>query len=305
MKKNLFIVVILCLVLVAVPVVEAEDHGQFFDSSHDVGKLTARFLKLARHNNEKGGDSTILISPEGKVMLIDSGNSGAFTHIDHVLTVLGISKIDYLVASHSHTDHIGSFTQLIDAYEIGQVYTSELEYPESYSNSYTRAMDAVKAKQIPHIVLVDGDSFTFGEEVLVEVLHPTAGIEYYEEYPLHSTAFINNLSLVLKITFGESSFLFGGDLYRGAEVELVERHGDKLDVDVLKVNHHGEDTSSYSDFRQAVSARIAVIMHDAIPDQSVYQKFIREGTDTYVTSIDGNVLVSTAGDGEYTVVLQH
>ncbi len=88
-------------------------------------------------------------------------------------------------------------------------------------------------------------------------------------------------------------------------MELVERHGDKLDVDVLKVNHHGEDTSSYSDFRQAVSARIAVIMHDAIPDQSVYQKFIREGTDTYVTSIDGNVLVSTAGDGEYTVVLQH
>jgi competence protein ComEC len=109
----------------------------------------------------------------------------------------------------------------------------------------------------------------------------------------------------MKITYGESSFLFGGDLYTSGEKDVVERYGDRLHVDVFKVGHHGDSTSSSKSYRTAISAKIAVMMHDAIADLNVYRKYKREGADTYITSIDGCVLVSTAGNGEYTVITQY
>jgi len=301
MKKRLSVLVV-CLVLVLSVSADAEDrYDHIFDSSQDAGRLTARFLKLtAREGDTKSGDCTILTSPDGKVMLIDVGNETCFIDIDNALTALGVARIDYLVVSHPHGDHTGSILAVIDKDEIGAMYTSELEYRDPDDDTYARALEVLAADQVPHIIVADGDSFWFGDSVLVEVLHPAPGIEYYDGYPANSTAFVNNHSLVLKITFGESSFLFVGDLYSDGEEEVIERHGNKLDVDVLKVGHHGAYSSSSRAFRDAVSAEIAVIMYDAIPP--VYQKFVRDGTDTYVTSIHGSVQVSASGDGQYTVV---
>lgn len=281
---------------------QVDRYEQIFDAAQDPGRLTARFLKLTTRSEDKSGDSTILTSPDGKVMIIDAGNPTCFIDVDRALNSLGITVIDYLVASHPHVDHIGSFAQLIHSYEVGAVYTSEVVYPTSHYKNY---MDAIEETNTPHIILADGDSFLFGDDVLVEVLHPLPGIEYYDGYPSGSTQFVNNLSLVLKLTFEQSTFLFGGDLYKDGERSVLERHADRLQADIFKIGHHGSDTSSTRSFRQTIQAQVGVMMHDAIADLGVYRKFRREDTMVYITSIDGSVMVSTNGNGEYTVLTQH
>lgn len=307
-KTRTGLVLALSLVLVLSFAVFAEEqvvedrYDQIFDAAQDQGRLTARFLKLTTRSDEKSGDSTILTSPDGKVMVIDAGNPSTYVDVDRALKALGITRIDYLVASHPHVDHIGSFAQLIRNYEVGAVYTSEVVYPTSHYKNY---MAAIEQTNTPHIILKDGDSFMFGEHVLVEVLHPLPGVEYYDGYPNSSTQFINNLSVVMKLTFNESTFLFTGDLYTDGERSVVERHGERLRADILKVPHHGDSTSSSKRFREAVQAKVGVMMHDAIADLNVYKKYRREETMVYISSIDGSVLVSTTGDGEYIVMTQY
>ncbi|NMA62311.1 MAG: MBL fold metallo-hydrolase [Firmicutes bacterium] len=307
-KTRTGLVLALSLVLVLSFAVFAEEqvvedrYDQIFDAAQDQGRLTARFLKLTTRSDEKSGDSTILTSPDGKVMVIDAGNPSTYVDVDRALKALGITRIDYLVASHPHVDHIGSFAQLIRNYEVGAVYTSEVVYPTSHYKNY---MAAIEQTNTPHIILKDGDSFMFGEHVLVEVLHPLPGVEYYDGYPNSSTQFINNLSVVMKLTFNESTFLFAGDLYTDGERSVVERHGERLRADILKVPHHGDSTSSSKRFREAVQAKVGVMMHDAIADLNVYKKYRREETMVYISSIDGSVLVSTTGDGEYIVMTQY
>ncbi|NLJ79953.1 MAG: MBL fold metallo-hydrolase [Firmicutes bacterium] len=307
-KNRVWLLILIFSAILAAPLaawadaVQVDRYDQIFDSAQDPGNLVARFLKLTSRSDDKSGDSTILTSPDGQIMIIDGGNPTCFVDVDRALKALGITRIDYLVASHPHVDHIGSFAQLIRSYEIGAVYTSELVYPTSHYNNY---MAAIEETGTPHIILAEGDSFSFGDQVLVEVLYPPAGIEYYDGYPTGSTQFINNLSLVLKLTYGQSTYLFGGDLYTDGERKVLDLHADRLQADIFKIGHHGDKTSSSRGFRQAINAKVGVMMHDAIADLNVYQKYRREGTMVYITSIDGSVLVSTEGDGEYTVISQY
>jgi competence protein ComEC len=298
-------VLVLTLILVFSVTVLAEErvdrYDQVFDASQDAGRLTARFLRLTTRSDDKSGDSTIVTSPDGKVMVVDAGNPSTFVDIDKALKTLGITKIDYLVASHPHVDHIGSFAQLIYAYNIGTVYATEVEYPTSHYRNY---MTALEETNTPLVILAERDTFMFGDQVMVEVFHPAPGIEYYEGYPDGSTQFINNHSLLMKLTYGDSSFLFAGDLYTAAERDIAARYGDRLKSGVLKVPHHGAGTSSSRPFREAVGAKVAVMMSDAIEELRIYRNYANSGADTYITSIDGAVMVSTAGDGEYTVVSQ-
>ncbi len=272
-----------------------------FDTASDAGRLTARFLQMKSTGGEKPGDATILTSPDGKVMLIDAGETACGPQVVEALQKMGITKIDCLVTSHPHIDHIGGMPAVFAAMEVGAVYTSAVEYP---TGTYKAMMDALGASGVEHIILSEGQSFMFGDSVQVEVLHPAPEIEYYASYPDNSTQFINDLSLALKFTYGESTMLFAGDLYTHGEKDVIAKAGDKLDVDVIKINHHGDKTSSSKGWREAVSAKIAVAMHDGIADMKVLEKYHREGTAVYVTFLDGTVKVSTPGDGEYEVLTE-
>ncbi|MFY9524852.1 MAG: MBL fold metallo-hydrolase [Limnochordia bacterium] len=164
---------VLVLSFAALAEERADRYDLIFDASQDAGRLTARFLQLVTRSDDKSGDCTILTSPDGQVMVIDAGNPSTFPDVDRALQALGMTRIDYLVASHPHVDHIGSFAQLLSNYEIGAVYTSELEYPTSHYRNY---MEVLERTNTPQIILAEGDSFQFGEHVLVEVLHPPKDI---------------------------------------------------------------------------------------------------------------------------------
>ena len=302
MKRRLF-ALLLVLLLSAAASAGADRYAEVFDVSGDAGALTLRFLWLGPQTQEdKPGDCMIITSPEGKVMVLDAGHPQAVDYVTQALDAMGVTRIDYLVASHPHIDHIGGFPTLMERYEIGALYTSPLTYEKS---SYYRAyMDAAAAHGIERIVLSEGDSFMFGEQVRVEVFNPPAEIDYPEDYPTGATQFINNQSLALKLTCGESTVMLAGDLYNGGEKAVVERWGEALDCDLLKANHHGAGTSSSSTWRNAVSPKITCITSDTLEDLNIARKYTRDGQQMYHTLMDGCIRVRTAGDGQYDVLTQ-
>ncbi len=291
------------MTLCSLALAEETRYAEVFDTGTDAGRLTVRFLWLGPQiADDKPGDSMILTSPDGKIMVLDAGHPLATKYVTDALDQMGVKKIDYLVASHPHIDHIGGFPTLMDKYEIGAVYTSALEYEAS---SYYRAyMDAIDKHQLKHVILAEGMYFKFGDQITVDVFNPPREIEYFDGYPTGGTQFINNHSLVLKFTYGQSTLLFAGDLYTAGEKKVVEEYGARLDCDVMKANHHGASTSSSGTWRGTVSPEITFITSDTIEDLSIMKKFIRNEKKMYHILIDGCIRLTTSGDGAYDVLTE-
>lgn len=296
---------LLLLALASFPLATAEEtrYAQVFDREQDAGNLTIRFLWLGEQVAEdKPGDCMILTAPDGQVMVLDAGHPESVGYVTAALDAMDITRIDYLVASHPHIDHIGGMSTLIERYEIGTLYTSALTYEDSAT--YQAFLRAAGAAGLEPVVLKEGDSFLFGGDVRVDVYNPQPEIPYPKDYPRGATQFINNHSLALKFTYGQSTLMLAGDLYSGGEREVVERWGDALDCDVMKANHHGANTSSSLAWRQAVSPQITVITSDTIEDVNTAKKFLKDGQQMYHTLLDGCIRIRTQGDGAYDVLTE-
>ncbi len=295
---NKMIAVVLALMLL-VSGACAEGYESVYDTQNDPGRLFVRFVWLGdKMEDDKPGDCMILTSPDGKIMVLDTGHPSSAQFVTAALDEMKIQKIDYLVLSHPHIDHIGGAATLMDKYEVSAVYTTELTYN---TETYAECMAAIARSNAEHIILHEGMTLQFGRDVLVEVFNPVADIEYPENYPEDSTRFVNNQSMTLKFTYGTSTMLFAGDLYTPGESDVIKRWGDQLDADVLKANHHGASTSTSAKWRKTVSAEIVVISNYLLADPYIAEKFDKE-SDVYHTYFDGDVCVSTLGDGEYEVV---
>lgn len=271
---------------------QVDRYDTLFDTSSISDKLVMWNLKIVSGTDTKSGDSTFLMSPDGETMLIDAGAPECAPQIIDYLTSLGVTKIDHLVASHPHIDHIGGMPQIINTFEIGTVYMSEVEYP---TQTYQNYIGAITKKDIEIIYLSEGSNFSFGDKVNVDVFNPALPIEYYDKYPEGSTQFINNHSIVMKLSYDDTSILFTGDIYSPQELELVKKYGDALQADVLKIPHHGADTSSTSTFVKAVQPKVGIMINDGIESLPIYNKYKKLECDTFITFIDG--CIRTVLDG--------
>ncbi|MBU0928625.1 MAG: MBL fold metallo-hydrolase [Spirochaetes bacterium] len=277
--------------------------GSVLDASGDAGKLVARFWKLSLPggSDEKSGDSALLVSPEGKTMLIDGGAPSCGSQVSAYLRAMGLDAIDVVVASHPHVDHIGGLAAVLREFRVGVVYMSRLEYP---TRAFADFLAAAGENNARIVYLEAGDTFYFGGSVEVTVLNPEPGITYYDGYPANGTQFVNDRSLVMRFAYGSSSMLFMGDVYSSRELDLIGSFGDALRSDVMKAGHHGSDTSSSKSLIRAVSPRVAVMMHDNLASMSVYRNYRKAGSEAFVTCIDGCVKVSVDGSGGVSVVTQ-
>ncbi|MCX7027505.1 MAG: MBL fold metallo-hydrolase [Spirochaetes bacterium] len=279
--------------------------AQIFGQAPEKGKLTAYFFKMTLSQDssieEKSGDSTLLVSPDGKTMLIDGGSTECFAQVSGYLEALGVKRLDCVVATHPHIDHIGGLVGIVAKYPVGTLYMSEVAYPTTVNAVF---LAAARKASIPIVKVQGGSQLSFGDFVTVKVLNPDPNIVYYDGYPANSTQFVNNHSLVLKFIYGEASMLFMGDVYSPREAELLQKYGAELAADVAKVGHHGSDTSSSKSFIKAVSPNIAVMMHDRLASLSVYKNYRKIGAAVFLTAIDGCVKVSAGADGIWTVVSQ-
>lgn len=276
------------------------------------GKMVVYFFRASDAWKYEGGtlhagESILYVAPDGATMLVDCGTPNNGAYVVHALQQLGIKKLDYFVNSHPHNDHIGGFSILSRYIEIGEVYTPPAE-AEFQGGGTTRALNSLFARKvaehgIPHKYLVEGDSFKLGNEVDVQVFNPPVDFDYEKmDY--------NECSTLLKITYGESSFLTGGDLGnspsthgRASTSELISKFGSQLQADVLKMNHHGDfiGTTGLDEWIETVGAKICVGTTNSVEDEQDFLLYGFEGALTLHTALDGNVRISTTGDGTYDV----
>jgi len=229
-------------------------------------------------------DCTLIKMPDGQNMLIDAGNNSDGGYLVDYLESEDVEKIDYLIGTHPHADHIGGMDDIIENFEIGTIYM-----PRTTTNTKTfeEVLIAIKKKGLKIETATAGKKVLEGE-VFAQFISPAG--EYYEE--------LNDYSAVLKLTYGDKSFLFMGDAEALAEKEILQKFDVKSDV--LKVGHHGSSTSSHNAFLKAVNPEIAVISvgegNDyGHPHKSVLKRLEKIGTRIYRTDLNGTVKVYCDG----------
>lgn len=284
------------------------------DRSKTEGKLAVYFFRGSGYWNtwrggEHDGDSILVIAPDGTTMLYDASSPNNGAKIVYALQRLGIDKIDYFVNSHPHIDHLGGFAVVAKNMEIGHVYTSakDMTYKTGNNGRYWRKMfSIIEERGIPHSYLKEGDSFTLGEDVQVKVYNPPSP----EEMSNFDTLDENLISLLLKVTYGESSYLMGGDLEEELQFEsnLVAKYGSELQADIAKANHHmmpikANDVSTEG-WLNTINAKVWVGQMSSLPDDFEYFRFRQLDSTILHTSLDGSIVVSTTGDGTYDVQME-
>lgn len=269
---------------------------EIFDPLAYSDKLTVRFFHtgIAVEDGSSEGDMILITTPDGARMLIDAGLPDCGPVLVDFLRKLGVEKLDYAVATHMHIDHIGGYVEVLNSISVDtMVFPNLINYNTSTAKGLLATVDN---KKIKTEIVKKGDRFKLGEHVDIEVLSPEYDIVVPEgTVPEKSAGFLNNNSLVLKMTYKNNTFLFTADIYWEREDILIEEQGVNLKVDVLKVPHHGSHTSSSIRFVNAVEPKIA-IMTSLSPSKEVYDRYKRKGSDIYITGLDGNILVISDGD---------
>lgn len=202
--------------------------------------VTVHFIDVGQ------GDCTLIELPEDKFMLIDAGDNGKENVILNYLDEMNVTKIDYLVATHPHADHIGGMPEIIEKYDIGQIF---MPNAEASSKTFENMLDVIEDKNLYINTAYAGKNIFDDSGIKADIISPEKDRSYND---------LNNCSAVVKLECGEKSFLFMGD----AEKEIEDNISDSyayLKSDVLKVGHHGSSTSSEYEFIKKVSPEYAVI----------------------------------------------
>jgi competence protein ComEC len=239
--------------------------------------LKAHFIDVGQ------ADSIFIELPNGQTLLIDAGDSKNGNQVVNYVKSLGYSQLDYVVATHPHADHIGGMTTVINNLKIGKFFMPEKEHTtKTFENMIDalalKSVDVFKAKSGTDIIKIDG--------LRANVLSPVSS--YGDD--------LNNWSAVVKVVYKNNSFLFMGDAETKVEGQLSN-----IDVDVLKVGHHGSDTSSGLSFLKKVTPEHAIISVGAgnsygHPNQSVVSNLQSVGAKVYRTDLLGTIIVSSDGN---------
>ncbi len=260
-------------------------------------------------NPTKCGECTVIIFPKGTTMMIDGGNSHCVDRTLELVKAIGLKRVDYFVMSHSHSDHVNGAIKIAEyLYEnggsVGRYYAAPYsagKEPElrEYLRRHGTEMheDVMVPYEFPEIDGVSVEILSPAEEVLT-VCREMIAAERPGDAP------VNNVSILMKFRFGQSSFLTGGDLYRDMERLLVSELGEKLQADVLKTNHHGTYTSSCAEWLDAVRPMIAFSEADDNGDQLLAEECERRGIAYYSEGLSGLIVIAMDGTRNYRVERQ-
>ena len=249
----------------------------------------------------KPGDCTFVLFPDGQTMLIDTGVGTCADQVVQMLTDFGVKELDYLVISHPHSDHVGGAITAVNYLKsIGGTVKNFWRSPADLKN-YVANLVAVLPEETNIDVLLSGEVRTIGD-VTVNVYNPSQ--EAYDAWVASgniSDEAVNNVSLALKFTYGESTFLSCGDLYTNQERILAAKYGDALKADVFNTNHHGAYTSNCDEWLNAVQPKIMFVESDDIGDTILAQRAAERNCAFYAAGLDGDILITMGSAADYTV----
>lgn len=229
------------------------------------------------------GDSIFIELPTNETILIDASIKEASNKIINYLREEKVSKIDYVFATHPHSDHIGGMSAVIKAFDIGQIYMPKAV---TTTKTYENLLLTIKDKNLKIKTAKAGNTIIDTDDLKLVVLAPNQ--DSYES--------LNNYSIVLKLTYKEKSFLFTGDAETLSEKEIT---GD-VEADVLKVGHHGSRTSTSQAFLNKVNPSYAVISVGLNndykhPHQEVIDRLEKKNIKIYRTDQNGDIMFTTDG----------
>ncbi|MDL5363858.1 ComEC/Rec2 family competence protein [Halalkalicoccus sp. NIPERK01] len=249
-------------------------------------------------------DATLIIAPSGETMLIDSGdwpNDGRT--VLAYLDAHDIDRIDHLVTTHGHADHIGGHAAIIEHYEterngIGAVWDSGVPHD---SAAYDRYLTAIEEHDVTLYTTQEGDEIPFDNEAThATVLNPPANSDKPDDLDYNG--------VVVLLEFGETSALFTGDAGADVEDRLLDAHGDDLDVDLYHAGHHGSKTSSTSEFLDTLAPQATIISsaYDSQyghPHEESLAAFAERDIAAYWTAVHGTMIFESDGE-TWTVATQ-
>jgi len=242
------------------------------------------------------GDSIIISSPTGRTVLIDGGShsqGGAELARQVILPALyrrGITRLDGLILTHPHDDHVGALAEVIEQVPVGMILEGE---QASSLPAYRQFRQIAKARDIPVTQAHPGQIFNLGQGITGEVLHPQAF------FLAGTNDDENNNSVVLRLTYGKASFIFCGDLQQEGEESLLLAQPVVTSA-VLKVGHHGSLDATSAAFLEAVKPKWAIISVGAgnsfgHPHQDTLQRLAAAQTKVLRTDQDGMITARTDG----------
>ncbi len=258
--------------------VSNKDKSDFSVHVIDVGNADAIYINCKDHN-----------------LLIDAGDIDLDNKVVNYLSAQEVGNLDLVVTTHPHRDHIGGIKSVVNNFNIERMMMPEL--PDELiptTATYLNMLNAIKQKGIKVDKPIAGEKFNIGD-MKVEILGP---ISSYKD--------INDYSIVVKVIYGEHSFLFMGDAEKDSERDLINR-GYNLKSTVLKVGHHGSQTSTTNEFLSKVSPKIAVISvgenNYSLPKPNVIKRLINKNIEVYRTDKCGTIIFKSDGE-ELTISIE-
>ena len=240
------------------------------------------------------GDSTLIITPRNKTILIDGGGSlsydvGKNTLIPYLLD-RKVKKLDYVIISHFDQDHVGGILSVLDKIEVKKVV---IGVQGENSEQYKEFCKITKQRQVQVVVVKKGDIIHIERDVMIKILFPGDN--------LITKNVLNNNSLVAMLKYKDFKMLFTGDIEEVAEQQLIKMYPDnQLKADILKVAHHGSKTSSTYQFLELVKPKIALIgvgkdNKFGHPNDIVLERLKQYHIKVYRTDMEGEIVLESNG----------
>lgn len=285
-KANFAIILIFTLLFLALGI-----WSQVFIGSAP-SELVVTFLDVGE------GDATLVQSQEGKIILVDGGES--FEILEKHLASKGIRKVDLLVLSHAHADHVGGLVKLIKNYSVGIILDPGYPHP---SFLYKEFLEIVTQKEIPYQLGRAGNRYEIGSDLVLNILFPR------EPFIEGTSSDVNNNSIVTRFKYKKFSLFLPGDIEEEAVSALLKKEKGKLNSTVFKVAHHGSFSGISPPLLKEIKPEVAVISVGkgnpyGHPHASTLRLLKKLGIRFYRTDIDGNIFLSTDGS-RYKIYTQY
>lgn len=229
-----------------------------------------------------GQADSFLLMQDGKTALIDCGTRSTGKDVVKYLNSIGVSKLDYVFGTHPHDDHMGGMYDVITNIEVGKIVIPEVESGAVTSNWYMKLMDEIQKNGYQVKNPEVDDIYQLGEAQM-KVIGPMS------KFPDN----INNYSTVLKVSFGEMDIIMTGDAEKEVEEEILASK-ENIDAEILKVGHHGSNTSTTDEFLDAIDPEYALISagignkHEH-PTKTTMKKLKKQDIEVYRTDESGTV----------------